>query len=71
MAKNLKRYYQAWELRQQGKTFKEIGKTMKITGSRANVLSNFIDFKIKYQKQRKISNELKELDMNPKNCTTT
>jgi len=34
---------------------------MKITGSRANVLSNFIDFKIKYQKQRKISNELKEL----------
>ena len=61
MAKNLKRYYQAWELRQQGKTFKEIGKAMKITGSRANVLSNFIDFKIKYQKQRKISNELKEL----------
>jgi len=61
MAKNLKRYYQAWELRQQGKTFKEIGKAMKITGSRANVLSNFIAFKIKYQQQRKISNELKEL----------
>jgi len=61
MARNLKRYYQAWELRQQGKTFKDIGKVMGITGSRASVLSNFIDFKIKYQKQRRISNELKEL----------
>ena len=34
---------------------------MGITGSRAAVLSNFIDFKIKYQKQRRISNELKEI----------
>ena len=34
---------------------------MGITGSRAAVLSNFVDFKIKYQKQRRISNELKEL----------
>ena len=61
MARNLKRYYQAWELRQKGNTFKEIGKVMGITGSRAAVLSNFIDFKIKCQKQRRISNELKEL----------
>ncbi|MFA5770530.1 MAG: hypothetical protein WC894_03505 [Patescibacteria group bacterium] len=61
MARNLKRYYQAWELRQQGLIFKEIGKEMGITGSRAAVLSNFVDFKIKYQKQRRISNELKEL----------
>jgi len=42
-------------------TFKEIGKIMGITGSRAAVLSNHIDFKIKYQKQWRISNELKEL----------
>jgi len=48
-------------LRQQNKTFKEVGKIMRITGSRAAVLSNFIDFKIEYQKQRRISNELKEL----------
>ncbi|PIZ86910.1 hypothetical protein COX93_02810 [Candidatus Nomurabacteria bacterium CG_4_10_14_0_2_um_filter_30_12] len=61
MARNLKRYYQAWELRQQKMTFKEIGKVMGITGSRAAVLSSFIDFKIKYQKQRRISNELKNL----------
>jgi len=38
-----------------------IGKIMGITGSRASVLSNHIDFKIKYQKQWRISNELKEL----------
>ncbi|EKE13607.1 MAG: hypothetical protein ACD_12C00889G0001 [uncultured bacterium] len=61
MARNLKRYYQAWELRQQKLTFKEIGKIMKITGSRAAVLSNHIDFKIEYQKRWRISNELKEL----------
>mgnify|MGYP001615314580 CR=1 FL=1 len=61
MARNLKRYYQAWELRQQNKIFKEIGKIMGITGSRAAVLSNYVDFKINNQKQRRISNELKKL----------
>ena len=61
MARNLKRYYQAWELRQQGLIFKDIGKIMGITGSRAAVLSNFVDFKIEYKKERRISNELKEL----------
>lgn len=55
------KWYQAWELRQQKMTFKQIGKIMGITGSRADVLSNFIDFKIKYQKQRRISQELKLL----------
>ena len=59
MAKNLKRYYQAWELRQQGKTFKEIGKVMGVCQSRANFLVHFIDYKIKYRKP--ISNELKLL----------
>ena len=58
MARNIKRYYQAWELRQQGLTFKDIGKIMGITGSRANVLVNFIDFKIEYRKTRRISKEL-------------
>ena len=61
MARNLKRYYQAWELRQQNKTFKEIGKIMGITGSRAAVLSNYVDFKINNQKRWRISNELKEI----------
>ena len=61
MARNLKRYYQAWELRRKNLTFKQIGKIMGITGSRAAVLSNFVDFKIKYQKRWRISDELKEL----------
>lgn len=61
MARNLKRYYQAWELHQQNKTFKEVGKIMRITGSRAAVLSNHVDFKINNQKQRRINNELKKL----------
>ena len=61
MAKNMARYYQAWELRQKGKKFKEIGKIMYISSERARTLVSFIDFKIKHQKQRRISNELKEL----------
>ncbi len=61
MPKNLSRYYLAWEFRQQGKTFKEIGKIMKISSSRVNILVHYINFKIKYQKQRKISKELKDL----------
>jgi len=61
MARNLKRYYQAWELRQQRLIFKDIGKIMGITGSRAAVLSNHVDFKINNQKQQRISNELKEI----------
>ena len=61
MARNIKRYYQAWELRRKNLTFKEVGKIMGITGSRAAVLSNFIDFKIENLKQWRISNELKEL----------
>lgn len=61
MAKNLKKYYQVWELRQQGKTFKEIGKIMGFSQSWANCIVNYVNFKIKYQKQRRISNELKNL----------
>jgi len=49
----LKRYYQAWGV--------EIGKIMGIAGSRAAVLFNHVDFKIQYQKQWRISNELKEI----------
>ena len=67
MARNLKRYYQAWELHQQKLTFKEIGKIMGITGSRAAVLSNFIDFKIEnLPAGRQVKND-GELVMNRKN----
>jgi len=34
---------------------------MGITRSRVAVLSNFIDFKIEYQKRWRISNELKKI----------
>lgn len=61
MTKNLRRYYQAWKLRQQGKTFKNIGEIMEITGSRVATLVHFIDFKIKYRKTRRISKELEKL----------
>jgi len=57
--RNLKRYYQAWELKQQGKTCKEIGLVMGIGQSRAAELVRYINFKIEYKKP--LSNELKKL----------
>jgi len=59
MPKNLSRYYQAWELRQKGNTFKKIGKIMKLSISRVSQLIHFIEYKIKYKKP--MSNELKNL----------
>jgi hypothetical protein len=61
MGRNFIRYYQAWEFRQKKLTFKKIGEIMGITGSRAAVLVNFIDFKIKYRKTHRISKELEKL----------
>ena len=51
-------HYQAWELRQQGKTFKEIGEIMKVDKSWPASMVSFVNLKIKYRKQKKISNEL-------------
>ena len=57
--KNLTRYYQAWELRQQGKKLREIGEIMGFGAERARTLISYIDIKIKYNKP--ISKELKKL----------
>jgi len=62
MAKNMARYYQAWELRQQGKKFREIGNIMYISSERARSLVSFIDMKIQFKKP--LSNELKLLIKN-------
>ncbi len=44
MAKNLLRYYQAWELRKKGKTLKEIGKIMGFSIERARTLVTNMQF---------------------------
>ncbi|MFZ2205938.1 MAG: hypothetical protein WA061_03125 [Microgenomates group bacterium] len=62
MAKNLKRYYQAWEYRQQGKKLAEIATLMGFrSGENARRMIHFIDLKIK-SKQNK-SEVLKKLMM--------
>ena len=62
MARNIKRYYQAWELRQQGLTFKDIGKIMGFkSGENARRMVFYIDFRIKNIKNQRISKELNEL----------
>ena len=61
MAKNLKRYYQAWELRQQGKKLKKIGQIMKLkSGEFPRRMINYINFRIR-SKFSPISKELKNL----------
>ena len=47
MARNLERYYQAWELRQQGKKLKEIARLMGLkSGEWPRVMINHFNFKI-------------------------
>jgi len=45
MAKNLKRYRQAYELRQKGLTFREVGETMGISRERARTLYAYYYYK--------------------------
>jgi len=44
MARNLQRYYQAWQLRRSGKTLKEIGEEMGFSTERARILVNYVQF---------------------------
>jgi len=61
MAKNLKRYYQAWELRQQGKKLHEIAQIMGFkSGENARRMITYIDHRIK-NKFIPISKELQQL----------
>lgn len=61
MAKNLKRYYQAWELRQQGKKLLEIAQIMGFkSGEWPRNMIMYIDYRIK-NKFIPISKELLQL----------
>lgn len=44
MAKNLRRYYQVWQLRKNGKTLKEISECMGFSAERARILINYVKF---------------------------
>jgi len=59
MAKNIKRYYQAWELYQQGKKLREIAQIMGYkSGESPRQMVSFVDFKIASNQPK--SNELKK-----------
>lgn len=47
MAKNLKRYVQAWKLRKEGMTLNEIGHEMGISAERARILINYTQFALR------------------------
>ena len=44
---NLDRYITAWKERQQGKTYKQIGLIMGVTGERVRIMVNIIKYKMK------------------------
>lgn len=59
MTKNLKRYHQAWEIRQQGKKLREIAEIMGFKSrENARKMISYIDFLIK-KRPRRISKDLK------------
>lgn len=62
MARNLKRYYYAWELRQHGKKLYEIADAMGFK-SRENArrMIHYVTFLIEHRNSRKISNDLNKL----------
>ena len=48
MRRNLKRYYQSWELRKQGKKLQEIAKIMGLkSGEWPRCMIGYIDFRMK------------------------
>lgn len=60
MKRNIKRYYQAWELRQQGKNLLEIARQMGFKSrENARQMIAYVDFKIASHQPK--SKKLKEL----------
>lgn len=59
MTKNLKHYYQAWELVQQGLTLRQIGKKMGISYQRVHALVRWVEWRIKSPMQKSV--ELQKL----------
>jgi hypothetical protein len=70
MAKDLKRYYQAWLLRKNGKTLKEIGVEMGFSTERARILINYVQFSLrKKNKDYEIIAKLRKSSGKDKNHT--
>lgn len=58
MAKNVKRFFQAWELKQQGLTCKEIGQKMGFSLGRASQLVRFVN---KWAQNKRKPQKLRDL----------
>jgi orotate phosphoribosyltransferase-like protein len=58
--KNLKKYYQAWELRKQGKKLREIADIMDLSKERVRFMAKYFDFRLNH-KFLKLPKEIKKL----------
>jgi orotate phosphoribosyltransferase-like protein len=58
MPKNLKKYYQAWELRKQGKKLREIAEIMGLSKERVRFMAKYFDFRLNH-KFLKLPKEIK------------
>jgi len=60
MAKNLKKYYQAWKLRKQGKKLREIAEIMGLSKERVRFMAKYFDFRLNHR-FLKLPKEIKKL----------
>jgi hypothetical protein len=60
MPKNLKKYYQAWKLRKQGKKLREIAEIMGLSKERVRFMTKYFDFRLNH-KLWKLPKEIKKL----------
>jgi DNA-directed RNA polymerase specialized sigma subunit len=60
MPKNLKKYYQAWKLRKQGKKLREIAEIMGLSKERVRFMAKYFNFRLNH-KLWKLPKEIKKL----------
>jgi len=60
MPKNLKKYFQAWKLRKQGKKLREIGKIMGLSKERVRFMAKYFEFRVNH-KLWKLPKEVKKM----------
>jgi len=60
MPKNLKKYFQAWKLRKQGKKLREIAEVMELSKERVRFMAKYFEFRLNH-KFLKLPKEIRKL----------
>jgi len=60
MPKNLKKYFQAWKLRKQGKKLREVAEIMGLSKERVRFMAKYFEFRVNH-KLWKLPKEVKKM----------